>query len=148
MLEVELNRQKLKAIRSAEFKPHRNYHSYKLTHQWMRELRRFDQRVTLAARFRIPDSEQVHIGRYNQEHLLVTASKVIAIAHNHDDGLGLEVIIPRKISSQEIIKIYQPSKVTGWRYYPEAHGKKPCACEYCQLGQPYSRQIRKRYEQD
>jgi len=56
--------------------------------------------------------------------------------------------IARKIKPQEIIKIYQPPKVTGWRYYPDAHGSKPCGCEYCQLGQPYSRNIRERFERE
>ncbi|MEM7760511.1 MAG: hypothetical protein AAF298_20630 [Cyanobacteria bacterium P01_A01_bin.40] len=122
--------------------------NYELTHQWMRELRRFNQRITLAARFRIPDKEQVYIGRFNQKHLLVSASKAIAIASNHHDGLGLEVIISRTIHPQEIIKIYQPPKITGWRYYPEAHDRKPCGCDYCQRGQPYSRKLQTRYEQD
>ena len=122
--------------------------SYELTHQWMRELRRFDRQVTLAARFRIADTEQVYVGRYNEQHLLVDAAKAVAIAQNHDRSLGLEVIIPRKIKPQEIIKIYQPPKVTGWRYHPDAHGIKPCGCEYCQLGQPYSRQIRARFERE
>jgi hypothetical protein len=122
--------------------------NHEITHQWMRELKRYDSRVTLAARFRISDSEQVFIGRYNEKHLDVSASKAHAIMKNHTNGLGLEVIIPRTIRPLEIIKIYKPLKVIGWRYHPSAHGTKPCGCEYCQLGQPYSSRIRKLYEEE
>ena len=64
--------------------------SYELTHQWMRELRRYDKRITLAARFRIPDSKRVYIGRFDEQHLFVPASEAIAIAMNHQTVLGLE----------------------------------------------------------
>ena len=88
----------------------------------------------------------MHIGKYNESHILVAASKAIEIFMNHSDGLGLEIIIPRVIKQKEIISIYQPPKTVGWRYYPNAHGNKPCGCEYCQLGQPYSHTIKQRYK--
>ena len=119
-----------------------------VTHQWMRELRRVDGRVVLAVRFRIPDDELVYIGKYNEDHLEVTASRAIDTARAHEDPLGLEVVIPRSIDRREIVKVYKPPKVAGWRYYPASRGRRPCGCPYCQRGQPYGRRIRRRYEED
>lgn len=100
----------------------------------------------LAARIRIPDDTPVLIGKYNSEHIEVTAAKAIGIAREHEDPLGLEVIALRKIEPKEIISFYKPPKVTGWRYYPAAKGVKPCGCEYCQRGEPYSKRIKLEYE--
>lgn len=84
--------------------------NYVVAHQWMRELRRRAGKIMLAARIRIPDDEPVLLGRFNEEHLSVTAAEAIGIV--------------------------------GWRYYPKAHGKKPCACLYCQRGEPFSRRLK------
>lgn len=119
---------------------------YTVTHQWMRELRRFDGRLMLAARFRIPDDEPVRIGRYNEAPMAVTAAEAIAIALEHESALGLEVRIPRGIRPGEIVRIYTPPKVVGWRYRPDAHGRAPCGCPYCQLGQPWGRRLQERFQ--
>ena len=118
-----------------------------VNHQWMRELKRRTFIRMLAVRFRIPDGETVSIGKYNAEHIDVTAAEAIAIARSHDDPMGLEVLVPRAIRPKEIISFYTPPKVSGWRYYPEAKGRKPCACPYCQRGEPFSRKIRESYDE-
>ena len=121
---------------------------YNQTHQWVREVQRTRNFPKLAARVRIPDDEPVYIGKYNEEHLMVSAVKAIAIARDHEDPGGLELIVPRPIRANEIIKVYRPSKNVGWRYYPKAKGKKPCGCPYCQRGEPGAKKLRAKYEQD
>jgi len=120
----------------------RNYYN---THQWHREVNRYKNVPKLFARIKIPDDQTVFIGKYNKEHIEVEASQAIGIAIEHRDPLGLEVIIPRSIKPGEIIKIYKPRKTVGWRYHPNAKDKKPCGCLYCQYGQPFSKEIKKRY---
>jgi len=121
--------------------------SYYHTHQWHREVRRMEQIPKLAARIRIPDDEKVCIGKYNEPHLEVTAAQAVAMARQHDSPEGLEVIIPRSVRFEEIISIYKPPKVTGWRYSPQAKGRKPCGCSFCQRGRPNSRKIRESCEE-
>lgn len=121
---------------------------YTQTHQWMREVQRIRNIPKLAARVRIPDRETVFVGKYNAEHMEVSAAEAIAIAEEHQDPLGLEVIVPRSIEPGEIIKIYRPPKVVGWRRYPNAHGDEPCGCPYCQRGEPGARKLREKDEQD
>lgn len=75
------------------------------------------------------------MGRYNEEHIEVSADEAVQIFSEHDDGLGLEVIIPQRIPSAAIKRVYQPSQVLGWRYFPEAKGSKPfCGCRFCNRG--------------
>ena len=59
---------------------------------------------------------------------------------------GYEVVVPRKITKTEIHRWRGLSQVLGWRYYPEAHGKKPCGCPYCQKGEYGGRKLREEYE--
>jgi hypothetical protein len=120
--------------------------NFVVNHQWSRELRRRNGQVILAARFRLPDDETVFIGKYNEEHIEVTASKAIGIARSHVDPLGLEVIISRPIAAKEIIAVYKPLKVVGWRYSPNAKGRAPCGCSYCQRGEPYSQRIQRAFD--
>ncbi len=122
--------------------------NFVVNHQWMRELRRRQGQNLLAARIRIPDNTLVLIGKYNQAHVEVKASEAIAIARQHLDPIGLEVIIQRSIQPKEIITCYKPPKIIGWRYYPGAKGIKPCGCPYCQRGQPYSQRIQQEYKRE
>jgi len=122
--------------------------NYFNSHQWQRELQRFKGAPTLAARIRIPDTELVFIGKYNEAHLELAASEAIGIARVHQDPLGLEVIIPRKIRRKEILQIYKPPKLVGWRFYPQAKGSKPCGCRYCQRGEPFSKKIQEDFKKN
>jgi len=120
--------------------------NYYYTHQWFREILRHQNVPKLAVRIRIPDNELVLIGKYNEDHINVKASEAIKIAKEHNAPGGLEVIVSRNIKPREIVKIYKPNKVVGWRYYPNSHGARPCGCPYCQRGEPNSRRLRERYE--
>ena len=118
------------------------------THQWNRELRRFRKVPKVVVQFRIPDRDMVSVGAYNSEKIKVTASEAIGIVREHQAPFGLEVIVPRKISSKEIMKFYTPPKVVGWRYWPESHGHKPCPCPFCQKGMPYSKKLREKFDDE
>ncbi len=122
--------------------------NFVVNHQWMRELRRRAGQNILAARFRISDNTEVLVGKYNEESIVTSASNAIGIVRQHIDPMGLEVIVTRPIKPREIISIYKPPKVSGWRYYPNAKGEKPCGCPYCQRGEPYSKKLRIKYEKD
>jgi hypothetical protein len=106
------------------------------THQWLRELKRTGAKTIQAVQFYLPSKEQVFLGRYNQEFITVAASEALAIFENHASALGLEVVAPRAIAPSAIKRTYTPSQVLGWRYYPEAKGRKPfCGCKYCNRGE-------------
>ena len=98
--------------------------NYYLSHQWLRELKRRGIKAISAVQFKLDDNENVSIGRFNKEHIELTAAEAVQSFVTHETGLGLEIIIPRSISPKSISRIYFPNQVTGWRYYPEAHAAK------------------------
>lgn len=121
--------------------------NYVVAHQWVRELKRRGMKTVVAVQFLIPAREKVLVGRYNEKPLETTASGAIKIFREHSNGLGLQVVIPRKILPDEIRRIYTPSQIAGWRYFPGSHGKKPCGCDYCAGGQIKGRKRRDAYEE-
>jgi len=117
-----------------------------VSHQWLRELKRRGIRTISAVQFRIPDDEPVRVGHFGEEAMDTTAAGAAQVFRRHKSGLGLQVLIPRKIEAKEIMRIYLPPQIVGWRYFPEAHGKPPfCGCDYCQRGMIKSRKIREDY---
>ena len=109
---------------------------FSLSHQWARELRRTGIKNYICIQFTIGDDEIVEIGKYNEDKILMTANEAINTVMNHSYPLGLEVIILKKVLPKQISRIYPSPKLTGWRYYPEAKGRKPfCNCKYCNRGQ-------------
>lgn len=119
---------------------------FMLSHQWLRELKRRGIRTIAALQFRVPDDEPVQVGRYGKEHVETTAAGAVQIFMEHEAPLGLQALFPRKIEKSEIMRSYLPNQLVGWRYYPEAKGKKPCGCPACQRGNIRSRRIREAYE--
>lgn len=102
------------------------------THQWLRELKRRGIKTIVAVQFYLPSRERVLVGRYNQEHITVSASEALRVFEEHQSGLGLEVVVLRSITPKEIRRIYLPNPVSGWRFHPDAKGRKPfCGCRYC-----------------
>ncbi|MFN8443115.1 MAG: hypothetical protein U0175_20240 [Caldilineaceae bacterium] len=118
------------------------------SHQWLRELKRRNAGPIVAIYLRIPDETLVLVGRFSETHLSMTAAEAIATVMQCEYVAGFEVIIPRKIARAEIHHVRAVPQVIGWRYYPEAHGKKPCGCPYCQRGEYGGRKLRERYEQE
>jgi hypothetical protein len=120
--------------------------NFYISHQWLRELKRRSNSPVVAVYFRVPDDTLVSVGRYNQEHLQMTAAEAVATMMSCENREGYEVVVPRKIAKSEIHRWRGLSQVLGWRYYPEAHGKKPCGCPYCQKGEYGGRKLREKYE--
>ena len=119
---------------------------FQVSHQWLRELKNKGIRTIGALQFRIPDEEEVLVGRYNEEPLTVTAAQAVKVFMDHSTGLGLQILVRRRIEPKEITRSYVPTQIIGWRYYPDAHGRTPCGCDYCQKGLIKSRKIREKYE--
>lgn len=121
--------------------------NFVLTHQWLRELKRRGQRTIWAVYLRIPDNILVWAGRYNEHHQLMTAAEALAWLRRMDTATGFEALIPRSIEAEEIRAIHHLPQTLGWRYFPEAHGAKPCGCPACQpRGEIRSQRIRRAWE--
>jgi len=110
--------------------------NFTTTHQWARELKRWTIGTLLCVQFNVPDEEPVLVGKYNGEKLEMTAAEAIGAILDHTDPMGLEVVIPRKITAKEITRTYLAPRKTGWRYSPSAKGKPPfCNCKWCNRGE-------------
>ena len=105
--------------------------NYFVTHQWLRELKRKGGRTIVGVQFKLSDHELVHVGHYGDRHKQMTASEAESLIRSMETPLGYEIIIPRKILPREIKAIRHLPQVIGWRYYPKAHGHKPCLCPVC-----------------
>jgi hypothetical protein len=116
--------------------------SFATTHQWARELKRWGTRTLICVQFKIPDEDIVLVGKYNGEKLEMPAGEALGAVLNHTDPMGLEVVIPRKITAKEITRTYLAPRIMGWRYYPQAKGKKPfCHCKWCNRGEIRAQRI-------
>ena len=111
------------------FMPHLK--EFLISHQWARELKRFGIKNFIAVDFKIPNNEEIWFGRYTDGHKKLALNKAIRMYMDTDDKLGYEFFIERKIEPKEILKTRSIRKPMGWRYEPEAHGKKPCPCPMC-----------------
>ncbi|MEU5694427.1 HEAT repeat domain-containing protein [Actinosynnema sp. NPDC020468] len=118
--------------------------SYTLSHQWARELRRRGQRTIVAVDFRLPDDEPVEVGHYGAPRVALTAAGAVALIRDHEDPRGYEVVLARGVSRREIHRVRPVSRVVGWRYRPDAHGRTPCPCPVCCFGDYGSARIRAR----
>jgi hypothetical protein len=104
---------------------------YFATHQWLRELKRRGQSTIVAVDFRLRSDERAWFGHYVRPHTETTVGRAIRMLMETEDSRGFEIIIPRPIRSDEILRIRMIEQVIGWRYKPDAHGKKPCPCRVC-----------------
>jgi hypothetical protein len=118
--------------------------NFYISHQWIRELKRSGQRTLVGVYFRVEDDEEVLVGHYGRSHARATAAEAARIIRDAGDARGYQVLILRRIQPKEIIGVRTLRQGIGWRYWPEAHGKKPCPCEVCQRGQIRSAAIRER----
>jgi hypothetical protein len=130
--------------------------NFYVSHQWLRELRRWGAGTIVGVYFRVPDEERVWVGHYNRPHVEMTAAEAAGVmmraeqrdparARKHDQRSGgwrrlpnapegYEVIIPRRIEPSDIIRIRSLPQVVGWRYMPGSKGTRPCTCLCCAGG--------------
>jgi hypothetical protein len=119
--------------------------SYTLTHQWVRELRRWHPGVLAAVDLRISDDEPVLVGRYNREPERCPAARAVALVREAADPRGFEIFVPRAIPAGEVRRVRSVAQRIGWRHKPDAHGVRPCTCPACmQPGTPKSARLRRR----
>ncbi|GAA1654178.1 hypothetical protein GCM10009828_099480 [Actinoplanes couchii] len=118
---------------------------YTLTHQWVRELRRWQPGVLVAVDLRIPDGTPVTVGRYGREPRRLTAAEAAGVLRGLDDPRGYAIFIPRAITAAEVRGSRTVPQGIGWRYKPGAHGTAPCLCLGClQPGTPGVARLRRR----
>lgn len=118
--------------------------NFSVSHQWLRELKRWNAGPIVGVYFRIPDEEQVWIGHYGQANQIMSAAEAVAEFTSAEDRQGWQVYILRRIEADEIHRIRSLPQVVGWRYYPSAKGKPPCTCKFCTRGEYGARRMRKR----
>lgn len=118
-----------------------------ISHQWMRELRRRGDRTLVGIYFRVPDDELVLVGHYGASPVNVTAAGAARAVMLAPDPLGLQIIVPRRVAAKDIHAIRRLPQFIGWRYFPGAHGKRPCGCPACQgRGGIKTRKLRDAFE--
>ncbi len=123
--------------------------SYVSTHQWLRELRRCHPGPLVAVDLRIADDEPVTVGHYASQPLSLTAAEAVGVIRRQSDPRGYEVFVPRAITAAEIRRVRSVRQGIGWRYVPDAHGRRPCACPAClDRGTYGSAAIRQRFPPD
>jgi hypothetical protein len=118
--------------------------NFYVSHQWIRELKRWGAKTFVGVYFKIDSSEMVYAGRFNYEHRRVTLGDAIREIMELEDPLGYELIIDRKIEPKEIANIKHLPQNVGWRYFPGSNRKMPCACEYCLKGTIKGKKLRTR----
>ena len=103
------------------------------TYQWSRELVRWKNPPLVAVHFRIPDDTQVAVGRYGKLPKKMTAAQAVAhfLSLSPEQLRGYEIFLPRAVSAKEIRRIRSLGRPVGWRYMPNAHGRRPCPCPAC-----------------
>lgn len=114
------------------------------TFQWVRELKARANRTACGVQFRIADTEQVMVGRFQTPHQSMTAAQAVAFFLRAADPCRLEVLVPRAIGPREIGRIRPLPQIAGWRFYPEAKGRSPI---YVAPGSIKAEQLRRRIEQ-
>lgn len=124
--------------------------SYTLTHQWLRELAHAGSRGALmAVHIRLDDGQDVLVGRCTDRRKgarsTVPAAEAVRRIAALDDPRGWEVFVPRAIRPREVHRIRSAPQNVGWRYWPDAHGVRPCTCRGCRVRGEYgSRRLRER----
>ena len=120
--------------------------NFYVSHQWLRELKRSGAKTFACVYFKLPSSEIVFAGRYNDKHKKISLGEAIREIMSLEDPLGYELIIDRKIEPAEIVKVRSLPQKVGWRYKPGSKGLKPCSCEYCIRGLIKANRIREKFE--
>lgn len=102
---------------------------FSITHQWLRELRRFHGERMIAVHFTVPRTEVVWAGRYGQPHALLPAGE--AVARVMADPAGAEIVVPRAIGRRAIVGIREVTQLVGWTEVPPDVRNIDCVCVAC-----------------
>lgn len=122
--------------------------NYFASHQWLRELKRRGVRSMIGVYFRLPDREPVVVGHHKRAHLPMTCARAAALVMGLADARGYEIFLPRKVEPDEIHAFRSVPQIVGWRYFPDAHGKRVCGRPVCvPRGSIRSRALRDAFEQ-
>lgn len=146
--------------------------NFYVSHQWLRELRRWGSGTIVGVYFRLPGDEPVEVGHYNRGRVSMSAAEAAGLlfqAETRDprrarlrdeeskavrrgkalpsSAEGYEVFIPRAILPAEVLKTKALPQVVGWRYRPGSNGGPPCACICCERGQYGIRKLLRQVEE-
>jgi len=102
---------------------------FAVTHQWLRELRRWGRGKLVAVYFSIPADEPVYAGRYNSEKLHGQARKMIPVVLQKP--FGAELVVPRRVARRDIHAIARIRQDIGWVETPDTPHKFDCVCAAC-----------------
>jgi hypothetical protein len=79
----------------------------------------------------------------------MTAAEAAAEFMSAESREGWEVLIPRRIEATEIHRVRSLPQVVGWRFYPDAKGKRPfCGCTFCTRGEYGAKKVRQKRGKD
>src|SRR5690349_21708735 len=115
------------------------------TFQWVRGLRRTHDERLVAIYVRVPDGTPVYVGRYDEPHVQVSAAASAEFIRARPNGV--EVVIPRRIASKEVLAVREIPQLVGWTEVPELERRFNCVCPAC-LGRGdrrFTRRIRAAY---
>ena len=119
--------------------------NFSVSHQWLRELKRWHRGPFVGVDFRVPDAERVWVGHYRQSHRWMSAAEAVGEFEAATDAQGWEVVIPRRIEANELHRVRRLPQVVGWRFFPQAKGKPPfCTCKFCVRGDYGASRMRER----
>jgi len=102
---------------------------FSLSHQWLRELRRWHDERMVAVNFRLPSVEPVWVGRYNESHVLLPLGE--AIKRLASSPLGQELIVPRSVGRRQIAGVRDVTQLVGWTETPDKEKRFDCLCPAC-----------------
>lgn len=105
--------------------------SYTVSHQWLRELKRFGVRTMAGIVFRLDDEERVYARHYSQAPQPMTAAEAVGLVLAQADPMGWEVMVPRRIRPAEIVGVRHLPQKTGWRTVPDRNRVIVCDCPQC-----------------
>lgn len=119
------------------------------SHQWLRELKRFQVGPLSAVYFRLEGDAEVIFGPYGGPHRTGTADEAVGALMAAEAKLGFEALVSGVVPVSAITKIKPMRQITGWRYFPNAKGRVPCGCPGCMSrGEPFGQRIREKYGYD
>ena len=102
---------------------------FSISHQWLRELRRWHDERMVAVHFRLPSEEPVWVGHYSESHVLLPLGE--AIRRLAASPLGQVLIGPRSVGRREIASVRDVTQLVGWVGNPEREKLFDCLCQAC-----------------